>query len=130
MTQRRTRHRSTTFILPLALIALACSSTAGKSAVGAEPTFDPELLPALAIAPATWETCGDTRQISIRIDEPAAEPLSFEFEYVGEGDVDVPERATISAGETQAVIEGEFVAEPTASASGRMKVVERCRVRR
>lgn len=102
-------------LAPLCLLA-ACSGA--KTSVAPEEPEAPAILPALSIEPEVWETAGSEIVPTLRFEEPVSHDYDIEFEYSGGGDLDLPDGASIAAGESEVTIDGAFSAEAPSSAAG------------
>jgi len=118
------RSQSFTIVSFIALLA-ACSSHSPSMSVMPEELQEPFVAPEFQVVPEVWETAGSEGNPSFELTSgPATESMTFVFEYEGSGDVEVPKRASVAAGETEFHFEGNFSSQATdVESSGSVKVI-------
>lgn len=103
----------------------ACATPETQSSISVQTEAPAVQLPTdFSVEPVVWETAGNSVQPGFMIADTATRNLVVTFEYVGSGEVQVPEGGTISAGENQVSYEGSFEAKPCSNDSaGHVQVV-------
>ena len=107
------------FPLALTLLLAACSNTGSKASADVVP--EPEVFEApirISVDPPVWESAGS--QITPRFDlvaGPSGKALDVQFEYVGHGDVSVPDPGSVEPGSSRVSFEGPFACETPKSSS-------------
>ena len=97
----------------------ACATPETQSTISVQTEAPAVQLPTdFSVEPVVWETAGNSVQPGFMIADTATRNLVVTFEYVGSGEVQVPEGGTISAGENQVSYEGSFEAKPCSNDSG------------
>lgn len=110
--------RQLPYALSLALFA-ACSSPKTESSVQLEPEVPAVQMPTdLEMMPPVWETAGDTAQPVFQLESgPASRPLVVTFEYMGDGNVEIPAGGRVEVGEQTVTYAGRFQAQACSTES-------------